>query len=279
MAPRSGSMTSRSRQLVVLSLVLLVLEVAMNGSASAADRADLCDRLWEETVSRRNSAGKEGVERLLAEWKSLDKKCRGTGIYEARLASLYLTLGDSKKARETLRGVKAPSRYEALATTIKLRAELAEKEQGRSQLEAIETEAAQVVTRHPDYIPLLSMLGTLRVKLDKYDAAIGPLEAATRHPDGNRWTTHRNLTIAYSYSGQYRPALAAGDKAYAGNKELTSDEEFMYALALAYAATDDISAAKDALELILNKKPQLNEDPKFQQTVLRARELSGGKLK
>jgi len=53
----------------------------------------------------------------------------------------------------------------------------------------------------------------------------------------------------------------------------------MYACAIAYAATGSIDAAKDTLTLILNKKPQLKNDSRFQQTVQKAKQLSGDKLK
>jgi hypothetical protein len=53
----------------------------------------------------------------------------------------------------------------------------------------------------------------------------------------------------------------------------------MYACAIAYAATGNIGAAKDTLTLILNKKPHLQSDPRFQQTVQKAKQLSGGKFK
>lgn len=53
----------------------------------------------------------------------------------------------------------------------------------------------------------------------------------------------------------------------------------MYAATLAYAANGKVDAAKSMLTLIVNKKPELQHDQKFQQTVLKAKELSHGALK
>jgi hypothetical protein len=89
----------------------------------------------------------------------------------------------------------------------------------------------------------------------------------------------RNLTIAYANAGRYPQALEMLDKTYSMSQAVTSDEEFMYAATLAYAAAGKVDAAKSMLNLIASKKPQLLHDPKFQQTVQKAKDLSHGQLK
>lgn len=195
------------------------------------------------------------------------------GNYEQARASLNSALSDPA----------LPKGYRALAEMVRLNTDSREILSGptpnRQALTALDQRTVKLIEVHPDYLPFYMFLGNLRMRLTDYSRAIEPLEKMSQFQDGKRWEVYRHLTVAHGNEGNHKKALSFGDKAYEMNKTVTSDEEFMYALALSYAATGNIDAAKDTLSLILNKKPSLSSDRRFQNTVEKAKTLSGGKLK
>jgi lipopolysaccharide biosynthesis regulator YciM len=234
-----------------------------------------CQRAWL------GLAGQEpGSDALLATWKGYESRCKGTGVYEVRLASILADRDEFDLARKVLQSSTIPDNYRKQSETAEITVDYlqAVATGDRGRLDRVEGRAATFGKAHPEVIPVLAMLGHTRVLLGKYEAAIAPLEAVIQSSHA-LLGDYRNLTVAYANSGHYQAALEYLDQTYAMSKEITSDEEFMYAATLAYAANGKVDAAKTALTLIVNKKPELIGDPRFEQTVLKAKELSQGKLK
>ena len=235
-----------------------------DASAKTPEKAQLeCQRDWQGLVEQQLES-----DALLAAWKGHESKCKGTGIYDLRLVSIYADQDDFDQARQLLEAAAIPDnlRKQAEISGICIDYLQAVDSGERARLEKLEARAATFVKANPKTGSVLAILGHARVLLGKYDQAIAPLEAVVRGGVGILGD-HRNLTIAYAHAGHYQSALEMLDKTYAMSKEITSDEEFMYAAALAYAAVGKVDAAKSMLTLIVTKKPQLKDDPRFQQTV------------
>jgi tetratricopeptide (TPR) repeat protein len=258
-----------------LGLALPIL--LMSSAPAATPNAALveCQRAWQDVADQ--PAGSDAV---LAAWKGNEARCKGTGIYEVGLASILTDRNEFDLARQVLQTSTIPENYkkqaEVVAVTIDYLQAVGTGD--RARLDHFEENASTFAKANPDAIAVLGMLGHTRVIQQKYALAIAPLESVIQSGNGNLGD-HRNLTLAYANSGQYQSALELLDKTYSMSTEVTSDAEFMYAAALAYAASGKVDSAKAMLTLILNKNPELKDDPRFQQTVLKAKELSHGTLK
>jgi len=259
-----------------LSLLCGVLLSLSDVNAAAASATQLeCQRAWQGLIDQQL-----GNDPLLAAWKGLESKCEGTGIYEVRLASILADCDDYDQAREMLQGATIPDNFKKQAEIAGITIDYlqAVATGTRDRQENLELRAETFLKANPDSTAVRAMLGHTLVVLGEYEQAIAPLETVIRGGGGDLGD-HRNLVIAYANTGKYQAALELLDKTYSMGEEVTSDEEFVYAATLAYAATGKVDSAKSALTLIANKKPQLLNDARFQQTVLKAKELSHAALK
>jgi len=83
-------------------IIFCVLGVLSNG----ANAIDLCSDEFKKLP-------KDDLRRSISLWKSFKGKCSGTGIYESRLASLYMELGDYGMALPIIQsGISLDSDYE-----------------------------------------------------------------------------------------------------------------------------------------------------------------------
>jgi len=273
---RRGFIVFHSLRIAMLASAAIFLAGVNEASAANATTLQIeCQRAKQALADQ-----PPGGDALLAAWKSNEGKCKGTGVYEIELASIYSDRNEFDQARQALHAAAIPENLKKQAEiseiTIDYLQAVASGEPAR--LSAVEKTTDAFTQTSPENVDVLSMLGHTRVLLGKSETAIAPLEAVIKHGDG-MLGDYRNLTIAYANAGQYPQALELLDKTYAMSQAVTSDEEFMYAATLAYAATGKVDSAKNMLTLIASKKPQLLHDPKFQRTVQKAKELSHGELK
>jgi lipopolysaccharide biosynthesis regulator YciM len=257
----------------LLCAVLLFMSDLFATTPSASQLE--CQRAWQNLVDQQ-----VGNDALLASWRGLEAKCKGTGIYEVRLASILADQDEYDQARQLLQAATIPDNFKKQAEIAEITIDYLQAVATglRDRQEKLELRAETFLKANPDSTAVRAMLGHTLVVLGKYAQAIAPLENVVRSGRADLGD-YRNLVIAYANTGHYEAALELLDKTYSMGEEVTSDEEFVYAATLAYAATGKFESAKTALTLIANKKPQLLNDPKFQQTVLKAKELSHGALK
>jgi tetratricopeptide (TPR) repeat protein len=253
--------------------LLCVMGVFLISSDAGAvnELAAKCDEKWVQLPSNQNTGSGYDHKKLLADWLLLKPECKGTGIYEVRLAATYLMLNDKEKARESLISVDIPREYLPLASTVELNLDLVEALTEEfinpEKILPVEEKGLKLLKEYPDHLPLYSMVGHLKVILEKYSEAVPILEKAIQYKDGDLLGPYRNLGIAYAYTGEYEEAVGALDYAYQLNKNITSDEEYMYGLAISYAALGGVKDAEDVLNLILNKKPYIKNDIKFKEAI------------
>ena len=247
--------------------------------AVRAETAAWCEQQWEVVTADPGPALQPSYKEMLARWQEYRGKCAGTIAYEARLAILYAQIGDSAKAREVLKGVEGKkSDYGYLVELASLQTELSEiladsRSDKRAKLKQLTGKYGAFVKRHPDFPPGYFVLGGLQTTLEEHREAIQTLIAGLNHTEKdkrrapNLWGVYRNLTISFAETGNYRTALGAADVAFELKKGLTSDAYFAMALAKADAGTGNFKAARDALNVIAVKVPQVKNDPKFIETV------------
>src|SRR5580704_13540242 len=106
---------------------LLVALIAIPVAVHAADaRLAGCEASWRQLyIANDSGGGAHDYGALLHEWSAFEPKCKGTGAYEFRLASLYTAAGQPRLAIDLLSNTEGwPPAYVRLATLARLRAEL-----------------------------------------------------------------------------------------------------------------------------------------------------------
>jgi len=238
-----------------------------------------CEQQWEIVSAETGDGLQPPYKDVLARWQQYSGKCAGSVVYEARIALLYAQMGQTAKARETLRSVagKTPE-YDYLIEIASLQAELSDvlsddRGDKKAQVTGLEAKYAAFVKKYPNWVPGYSMLGCIQTSLDNHNEAIQTLIAGLNHTEKdkrrspNLWGMYRNLTISFAETGDYRRALGAADVAYELKKGISSDPHFMYALAKADAATGQFKEAQQVLAVVAARVPEVKQDPNFQKTV------------
>lgn len=176
-----------------------------------------CQRAWQGLADH-----PAGSDALLAAWKGHESRCKGTGVYEVRLASILADRDEFDLARQVLQTSTIPDNYKKQSETAEITIDYlqAVASADRARLGSLEGRASKFAKANPDVIPVLAMLGHTRVILGKYEAAIAPLESVIRSGHG-LLGDHRNLTVAYANTGHYKEALELLDKTYAISKQVT----------------------------------------------------------
>lgn len=105
---------------------LLLLAGGLAAAHAAGDRVQSCQASWDQTYASVQQQGDDyDSKSLLQKWLAQEGPCRGTGVYEFRLAALYVKADQPKRALEVLNGTKSfPAHYASLVPLLKLRAEL-----------------------------------------------------------------------------------------------------------------------------------------------------------
>lgn len=256
---------------IYINLFTFSLCILVSTSVHAEKRsAEWCEQQWVNESIVASKKEPPDYAGLLKRWQQYGQKCAGTVAYEARLAFAYLFLDQTHKAEEILAPLKnQSSSYSNLVDLALIQVDafrLYEKQIYEKDLRGLEAKYKGFVKKYPDTLEGYGMLGGLQTMLNEHEEAIKSLKISLRSSK-NLLGVFRNLTINYSALGKHREALEAANDAIKIDKSITDDQYFMYALATTNAALGDVDAAKTALLLIAAKKPEVKEDPDFQQAV------------
>jgi TPR repeat protein len=246
-----------------------------------------CEAQWRtESVSiDRVDTDDQGARKfsdLLERWKSYEKDCSGTIVFECRLASAYILANQYDKARQLLKSVEQKrSKYHYLVEFILLQIDYfsvyREINVSKDYVISVKEKFLDFVRKYPNFPDAYGQLGGLQSLLNEHEAAIKSLEFA-RNSSMSLLGVYRNLAISYEAVGRHEDAHQAADKAYQLNKSVTSDQYFVYAVAKADAGLGDFESAELVLRVIAAKKPEVRRNPDFKDTVdfVLARKNAGG---
>lgn len=256
----------RTRMVVVATAALMV---TVNAEAKNST-AEWCEKQWAIESGKTAADGPRDYGRLLRRWQEHGPKCVGTVVYEARLATAYLFHGQADKAKEVLSSLGGRrSEYDYLVAFAGLQVSYFAAWNGdtaNADVPDLEKRFLDFVRKYPQVPDGHAMLGGIQTVLGKCSDAIKSLELGMKSQMDVSGVL-RNLTICYVAKERYSDAMRAADEAYRLNKEVTSDQYFIYAIAKADAALGDLKAAETALRLIAAKKPEVRRDPEFKLAV------------
>jgi tetratricopeptide (TPR) repeat protein len=231
-----------------------------------------CDERWEAEST--GYGGSEAEARALLErWQGHAGNCSGTAVYEAHLATIYLELGQTGKAKAALAPVSSrKSAYSHFVEMQALRIEMAEATSGQNSnfdLSGFRNKLLAFTRKYPNWSPGYSMLGAMESVDGKHEEAVSHLTLAIKNLESgkeeapNTWGIYRNLAISFAALHRYEEAKEAGEIAFRLNRATMSDQHFMYAMAIANAGMGNVREATTTLRLIAAKKPEVRNDPEF----------------
>jgi tetratricopeptide (TPR) repeat protein len=240
-------------------------------SHAKSEIGNWCEQQWESIAQPFEQGEKRNYDDLLKAWQRYEGKCRGTGVYEARLGQTYLLLNRVDDARNTLSAGKAiKSDYgnlvEHFLLNIEFR-ELVRRGATKGDFNKLVSEYRQLIATYPDWYVGYEQLGNIMMFLRQGDEAIKlSLDAARLSPTS--WMSYRNLAIAYSWAGRHRESVDAANKVWGLRKTVTSDSEFMLAMATSFSELGEFDSAQSCLVVVSAAKPEIRSDPEYSKVVL-----------
>jgi tetratricopeptide (TPR) repeat protein len=267
------------RAILSLSALSFAQMAAPAGSSSAASSlsAAACEDRWLQiSASSLGAAGGE-YARLVADWRDIAPACKGTGVYEARLAIALAMADNFVDGKATLASVKVTDKTyaylpELAALVIELMegAQTADRDRGNPRaLIPVRTKLQRYVQKYPSVAEGFGLLGNTQTLTDQHAEAVKSLARAltlSRNKQ-DKFGIYRNLTISYSELGQYEQAFNAAGEAYELNAAVTSDEYFVYAFAKAQAGLGRFVQAQTTIKSLVAKNSEVTASPDFKRTV------------
>lgn len=244
--------------------------IALTIQAAHADVARNCEQKWIEESSHFVKHSPADYDGLLRHWLAQAPVCKGSVVYEARLAMAYSFNQRPDQARQALAGLQkngSPYAYLIELSELTIESNLV-LTQGADEASAkqLEQRFLAFVKKHPAVAEGQAMLGGILTGLDKHEEAIKALRVGLKS-SGNLSGTYRNLTVSFASLGRFQEALAAADEAFKLDRKLSGDAYFVYAVAKSNAALGQLKEAEMALRLIAAKKPEVRRDPDFKEAV------------
>jgi len=261
----------RRLSLASVLMVCLAQAIAIAGESVGAS----CDRRWEELSTRYVAkTAPSDYAGLLSAWKRLDRECKESPRYWARLGLIYFYLDqprETKKAIASVRGREA----EPLIQLVDILADIAllrndGSARSKAELERLEYRLLDFAENNPRDPVGLSLLADVIGGLGRYDSAILLYQKVLEGIGKSARTSGvmRNLTIAYADAGRYQEAYdLAGEALQLKRSDLTADMYFMCAVARSQASLGKIDGAQNTLTLLALKRPEVESDPHFKSAV------------
>jgi tetratricopeptide (TPR) repeat protein len=253
--------------------MLEALAVVAVFAVGTTAQAESCEQQWWADSARFVDQATPDYKTLLAEWQAREPDCKGTGIYEARLATIFTMLEQPAKAHKTLQSLKnVPEPYKddvALARILAEHQELVIAGKTEvSSLENVEAKYISFVEQYPTSLEGRALLGGLETVLGKHREAIHHLARATHSKTpGQLHGVFRNLTISLAHVGKYEEAYRAAGKTIEFRKESMADPWFMCAAARAQVGLGRLDDAETTLGVLITKTPDFEADREYQETL------------
>lgn len=221
--------------------------------AAVPGNAGQCSQAWDNIVNGSVSAD---IAKQISYWKSQSVRC-ASGLYEYRLANLYIQKHDYADAKRILRSAlkKYPSQSRELLIG------MADATSGLGEMQQAVDYANQAIRGYPDWFAGYRELGLLLFQQRKFAASIDYFDKANaRHADPQ---TYKYLTMANYFTGHYQAATQAGEQAYRLDSGFGVDRSLMMILASAYMKEGKYKIAHGVLLLLAKNDPDMKSQRQF----------------
>lgn len=163
----------------------------------ALEASEVCQQAFDVLYA---TAFESHEERINA-WRSKEKECAGTGLFEARLAALYQAAGEHQKAIELVNasiGFGEVYRKQLLLVR-------SESSYILEQLPQARADAERLVTEYPDWEGGYFVLGQVNLAEKRYEEAVENYDAVNRL--GRMANAYSMLAIAHYYLKNYTKSV------------------------------------------------------------------------
>jgi tetratricopeptide (TPR) repeat protein len=221
---------------------------------AATQSAAWCDSRWEQESDRYLASRSPDSSELLRSWRELEPQCGGTGVYEAKLATIYATQKDFVTAQKVLASVKkvAPEHATLLEAT-RLQVDF-------EQYLAKDPPPADITEFAPRFAKLIADAPSWYLAYE--------LNATALEHEPKSWWSYRVMTIAYSELGEHMTAARMGDRAHGLRPAVSADADFMLALARSYVAMGDRTMGEKVLSLLFTYRPEVRQTQQYRDTLV-----------
>jgi tetratricopeptide (TPR) repeat protein len=240
-------------------------------ATAATQSAAWCESRWEEVSDRHLASKPPDYSALLRSWRDLQPQCGGTGVYEARLATIHATQKDFATAQQVLASVKtvAPEYTELLDAT-RLQVDFEQylaKDPRPTNITEFGPRFAKLIADAPTSHVAHELNATYWLTSGEPGRAIAAAKRALEH-EPKSWWSYRIMAIAYSELGDYRAAAQMGDRAHTMHPAVSADADFMLALARSYVAMGDRKMGETVLSLLFTYRPEVRQTQQYRDTLV-----------
>jgi tetratricopeptide (TPR) repeat protein len=222
----------------------------------ASVNKNLCNNEWRQILQNNRT-----MEGRLQRWSSLNEKCANSGLYEARLTSLYTFTRQYDKAKKTAEsGLALKTSYDK-----ELRSALAGVYLDEQDLDSALHQYQVLIKAYPDWFDGYGGVGAVKLIQHKFDDAVHYLTEADKR--GHALYIYEDLTIAYHELGRNKEAADELDKGYRYDKTIAADRDTMVAAARSYILLGRYDVADGLLKLLLRANPAVASDKQYVATV------------
>ena len=257
----------------VLSVGLLMMTYQLTSKASQTE--EWCEAKWVNDSARliSNTVAKPDFDKMYKQWLAYEPECGKTVTYSTHLALIQMFQKNFVGAKATLSKVNNKnSAYGYLVDSAWSQLEIQEtlannKEFTKEDYLKFEGVYSNIVKKYPDWLNGYAFLGGMQTALGKHKEAIVNLEKAKKAEVYDLYYVYRNLTISHAALNHNEAALDAADKAYALNKDIFTDPEFVIIYANASTKLGYLADTRNALKVLLAKHPEIESNAEFVKAV------------
>jgi tetratricopeptide (TPR) repeat protein len=253
-----------------VSMVLAIM--SFSSGQAAGTKVAVCEERWQRIYTMNDSGGgNHDVAALLKDWLAMEPLCKGSGIYEFRLATLYLALEQPQAALRTIEKFPAlPEQYAKSVPFMRLRVQLTllkdQRPIPRDKILALKPEYVAALEKDQDSPTAYEEASNYMLMIGDDRSAVSYAERSLQL-DANQWDPNRTLAIAFMHLGEYAKSVFAGRRAQEIRNVLIADPEFMYAVAKSYAGVGNITVAEKTLQILVNAKPDEHNTEAWRETI------------
>lgn len=264
-----------------LKVFMLIGVIIMANSHPTLSEASIaCEQKWQTLSIKSFRDGEHDYSNMLVEWEIEKQACLGTGIYELKLAFLHFFLGDKESAKKIITEANIPAHYKPNQYALEINMELAEilyaefpKKKEQALLQELIDKNLPYTEQYPKHYNLFGVIGNLYILTENFEKSVPFLLQGIKEKDAYLYGPYRNLTIAYSKTGQHEKALSAADKVYEINSSPSNDMYFVYAAAISFASQGNYKAAHTLMNLLISHHPEIKSDSEFRTVIVELREI------
>jgi tetratricopeptide (TPR) repeat protein len=180
-----------------------LIGLPMLTASASEDVGSWCEQQWIVQSAEFTDRDNPDYNGLLQRWMQNEGKCKGTVLYEARLALIYSQLDQPAKSKEVLLPIeKQNSKFTYLVRLVDILADtktlMLTHKMDSTHLEQTDQRFRDYVNRYPDKPEGYAYLAAVEMQLRRYDAAVKLLENVVAKSGRTAQTRglYRNLTIS-----------------------------------------------------------------------------------